>query len=189
MDRREALRRTALAIGGVLSAPTILGILNGCTAKPGIDWKPKFFSEDQGILVSQVAGIIIPKTDTPGAREAGVPGFIDSMIKDVYNQSERDQFMKGMQDFISTAGKENSDPFIEWDEKDQTAFVKKVHDEALKTEAKEKPFILAMKELTVAGFFTSEPGATKVLQYEAVPGSYKGCIPLKDAGTGKTWAT
>jgi gluconate 2-dehydrogenase gamma chain len=189
MDRREALKRTALAIGGVLSAPTILGILNGCTAKPTIDWKPKFFSEDQGIFVSQVAGIIIPKTDTPGAREAGVPGFIDSMVKDVYSQTERDQFMKGMQDFMSAAEKEKHDPFIEWDEKEQTAFVKKVHDEAIQADAKDKPFILAMKELTVAGFFTSEIGATKVLQYEAVPGSYKGCLPIKEVGTGKTWAT
>ncbi len=44
-----------------------------------------------------------------------------------------------------------------------------------------------MKELTVVGFFTSEPGATQVLQYKAVPGSYKGCIPLAEVG--KTWAT
>jgi hypothetical protein len=39
------------------------------------------------------------------------------------------------------------------------------------------------------GYFTSEVGATKVLQYEAVPGAYKGCIPLKEAGQGRTWAT
>jgi hypothetical protein len=37
------------------------------------------------------------------------------------------------------------------------------------------------------GFFTSEPGATQVLQYEAVPGAYKGCVPLSEVG--RTWAT
>src|SRR5690242_4936396 len=99
MDRREALKRTALAIGGILSAPTIVGILNGCTAKPTINWKPQFLSEDQGILVSQVAGIIIPKTDTPGAKEVGVPGFIDLMLKDVFPPEDRDKFMKGLEDF------------------------------------------------------------------------------------------
>jgi len=41
------------------------------------------------------------------------------------------------------------------------------------------------KELVMLGFFTSEAGATKVLQYEAVPGSYKGCIPLSEAGKRK----
>jgi hypothetical protein len=38
------------------------------------------------------------------------------------------------------------------------------------------------------GFFTSEPGATQVLQYDPVPGAYKGCIPLSEAGNGKAWA-
>ena len=54
MDRREALKRTALLMGGAVSAPAILGILKGCTAKPSIDWKPVFLSSDQGILVTQV---------------------------------------------------------------------------------------------------------------------------------------
>jgi hypothetical protein len=44
-----------------------------------------------------------------------------------------------------------------------------------------------IKELTCLGFFTSEPGATQVLQYEAVPGAYHGCVPLAEVG--KTWAT
>ena len=44
------------------------------------------------------------------------------------------------------------------------------------------------KELTLLGFFTSEPGATQVLQYEPVPGAYHGCIPIAEAGNGKQWA-
>ena len=76
----------------------------------------------------------------------------------------------------------------------QTAFVKKVHDKAVEAEkntkpAPKRPFILMAKELTMLGFFTSEVGATQVLQYVAVPGSYKGCIPISEAGNGKTCAT
>jgi gluconate 2-dehydrogenase gamma chain len=189
MDRREALKRTALMVGGVLSAPTIAGILNGCKAKPTIDWKPQFLTEDQGILVSQVSGIIIPKTDTPGAKEVGVPGFIDTMVKDVYSPENRDKFIKELEAFSKEAEQEYGDPFIDLSEEDQTAFVLKNHEAALKADAKERPFILNMKELTVAGFFTSKIGATEVLQYEAVPGAYKGCLPLLQAGKGKTWAT
>ncbi len=95
MDRREALKRTAWIMGGVVSAPAIMGVLKGCAAKPTIDWKPVFLSEDQGILVSQVAEIIIPKTDTPGAKETGVPGFIDLMLKDVYSKEDQDRFLVG----------------------------------------------------------------------------------------------
>jgi len=194
MDRREALKRTAWIMGGVVSAPAIMGVLKGCAAKPTIDWKPVFLSEDQGILVSQVAEIIIPKTDTPGAKDTGVPGFIDLMLKDVYSKEDQDHFLAGLKAFDEEASKEYGDPFIELDEEKQAAFVKKLHDTAVEAEkatkpAPKRPFVLMTKELTMLGFFTSEVGATQVLQYVAVPGSYKGCVPLAEAGNGKTWAT
>jgi hypothetical protein len=176
-------------MGGILSAPTIAGILKGCTAKPTIDWKPQFLSEDQGILVTQVSGIIIPKTDTPGAIEVGVPGFIDIMLKDVFPPQEREDFINGLEAFSKEAEIEYGSRFIELSDKDQTAFLLKNHEAAFKSNTKERPFIMSIKELTVAGFFTSKAGATQVLQYEAVPGAYQGCLPLSQTGNGKTWAT
>src|SRR5690606_33600173 len=113
MDRREALRRTALLMGGALSAPAIMGVLNGCTAKPTIDWKPEFLSNDQGILISQIAEIIIPKTDTPGAKDVGVPAFIDSMLKDVYSKEEQQRYLDGLKSFDEQAKAQYGESFIE----------------------------------------------------------------------------
>jgi gluconate 2-dehydrogenase gamma chain len=194
MDRREAIKRTAWMMGGIISAPAIMGVLKGCTAKPSIDWKPEFLSQDQGVLVSQVAEIIIPKTDTPGAKDVGVPSFIDQMLKQVYKKEDQDRFLAELKAFDDAANAAHGDPFIELDAETQQAFVKKTHDEAIEAERKtndasKRPFILMMKELTMLGYFTSEVGATKVLQYEAVPGAYKGCIPVSEAGNGRTWAT
>jgi gluconate 2-dehydrogenase gamma chain len=193
MDRREALKRTAWIMGGAVSAPAIMGILKGCAAKPTIDWTPVFLSSEQGALISQVSEIIIPKTDTPGAKDVGVPGFIDQIVKECYKKEDQDTFLKELQAFDDAAKKEYGDPFIELDAEQQTAFVKKVHDAAVNTEdtgtPAPRPFILALKELTMLGYFTSEPGATQVLQYNPVPGAYKGCVPVSEAGNGKTWAT
>ena len=193
MDRREALKRTAWIMGGAVSAPAIMGILKGCAAKPTIDWTPVFLSSDQGALVSQVAEIIIPKTDTPGAKDVGVPGFIDQILKECYKKEDQDKFLAELKAFDDEAKKEYGDPFIELDAEQQAAFVKKVHDAAVNTDdvgtPPERPFILTLKELTMLGYFTSEPGATQVLQYSPVPGAYKGCIPVGEAGNGKTWAT
>jgi hypothetical protein len=189
MDRREALKRTAWLMGGAVSAPAILGVLKGCTAKPSLDWKPVFLTTEQGALVSEVSEIIIPKTDTPGAKEVGVPGFIDQMVSECYSKEDQDKFINGLKAFDDEAKKEYGDPFIELSPEDQAAFVKKVHDTAVNSDEKERPFILALKELTMLGFFTSEVGASQVLQYNPVPGSYKGCIPVAEAGNGKTWAT
>jgi gluconate 2-dehydrogenase gamma chain len=193
MDRREALKRASWLMGGMLSAPAIAGILDGCTAKSTIDWKPVFFTDEQGVLVSQVAEIIIPATDTPGAIETGVPAFIDQMMKEVYTKEDSDRFMAGLIKFNEEAEKAYGDPFIELEPSEQAAYVKKVHDEAIAVENGDhgkdykRPFILMTKELTLLGFFTSEIGATKVLQYDPVPGEYKGCVPLSEVG--KTWAT
>jgi len=189
MDRRDAIKRTAMLMGGAISAPALMGILEGCTAKPTIDWTPSFLTQDQGVLITQLAEIIIPKTDTPGAKDVGVPAFIDLMMKDAYPQEDKDRFLEGLKTFDEQAEKNFGDRFIELDPEKQVEHVKAVHAAALEENKgrDERPFILMVKELTLLGFFTSEPGATQVLQYEAVPGAYKGCISLEEVG--KTWAT
>jgi gluconate 2-dehydrogenase gamma chain len=194
MDRREAIKRTAWLMGGIVSAPAVMGVLKGCTAKPSIDWKPQFFNDNEAGVISQVAEIIIPKTSTPGAKDAGVPEFIDLMLKDVYGEEDQKRFRDGLKAFDEEANTAYGDPFNELEAEQQTEYVKKKHDEAVQAERSEnkpekRPFILMMKELTMLGFFTSEPGATQVLQYDPVPGAYKGCIPLSEAGNGRTWAT
>ncbi|MBN8577510.1 MAG: gluconate 2-dehydrogenase subunit 3 family protein [Cytophagales bacterium] len=193
MDRREALRKTALLMGAAVSATAFAGIMQGCKATPELTYVPSFFTEDQARLVSELAQTIIPKTDTPGAKEAGVPGFIDRILKECYKKEDQDKFLNGLAEFEAAAKAAHGDSFIYLSPEKQLAFVKAQNEAAVtavRADASQpRPFILSAKELTLLGFFTSEPGATQVLQYEAVPGSYKGCIPLSEAGNGKTWAS
>ena len=192
IDRREALRKTALLMGAAVSASAMAGLLNGCKATPDLNYKHVFFNEDQARLVSELSGIIMPKTDTPGAKEVGVPNFIDKMLNECYKKEDQDRFLAGLATFDEDAKKAHGDSFIYLKPEEQLAFVKKYNEDAVKTSKEKpgpKPFFLMAKELTLMGYFTSEVGATKVLQYEAVPGAYKGCIPLKEAGQGRTWAT
>lgn len=196
MNRRELLQRVAYLMGGAISAPAVLGLLNGCTAKQEPTWQPVFLSKEQGALVADVAEIIIPRTDTPGAKDAGVAAFIDVMLKDVYQDEDRKRYVEGLSAFDEAARTAHGKPFVELAKPQQTELVRKFHDEAVATELAaetrpsylRRPFILMTKELTLLGFFTSKPGATQVLQYAAVPGSFQACIPLAQAGNGKAWA-
>jgi len=192
MDRREALQRTALMLGYAISAPALMGILNGCKASPEAAFKPVFFTEDLAAMIAEIAEIIIPKTDTPGAKDVGVPAFIDLMLKDCYAKEDQDRILKGATDFNADAEATYGDRFLDCEAAEQKELVNKYHGEAIaamksETPPKDRPFILVIKELTMLGFFTSEPGATQVLQYEAVPGAYKGCLPLSEVG--RAWAT
>lgn len=199
MNRREVLQKSALILGYAITGPTLAGLMNGCKAKPGLAFKPEFLNEEQAALVSELTEIIIPKTDTPGAIDAGVPSFIDGLLKEVYSQKQKDNFIQGLTAFDEEAKKTFGDSFVYCKPEDKKAHFKKVHDEALKkvkdsgsfgwwrSGGGEKPFIIEVKELTITGFFTSEPGATLVLQYNQVPGPFKGCVPLNEVG--KAWAT
>ena len=191
MNRREALHRAGLVLGYAVSAPVLAGIMNGCKPTPKLNYKPVFFTDDQARLVAEVAEIMIPKTDTPGAKDVGVPHFIDQILKECYKKEDQDNFLTGLKTFDDDARTAYGNPFMELDSAKQQEHVKKVHDVVInarkKGEMKETSFILSMKELTVTGFFISEPGATQVLHYEAVPGAYHGCVPLAEVG--KTWAT
>lgn len=189
MDRRNAIKRTAILMGGAISTPALTGILQGCSPARKPDWVPQFLTEDEALMIGDIAEIIIPETETPGAKTAGVPEFIDLMLKDVYEPEDQEKFKSGMQQFDQRAQEEYGSSFVKMDGEERTEFVTKVHQEALEnaSDPGSRPFIMMVKELTFLGFFTSEPGATQVLQYEAVPGDYNGCEPLEEIG--KTWAT
>lgn len=200
MNRREAIQRAALVLGYTITGPALIGVMNGCKASPELTYTPAFFTAEQALLVAELAEVLIPKTDTPGAKDCGVPAFIDSLIYEVYPQEKKDNFIKGLTAFNDEAKTTYGNDFADCTSEEKVALVKKHHEQALsgntegasfgwwrKGGGNEKPFIIEMKELTLLGFFTSEPGATQVLQYNPVPGPYKGCVPLQEVG--KTWAT
>ncbi|NOS90587.1 MAG: gluconate 2-dehydrogenase subunit 3 family protein [Cyclobacteriaceae bacterium] len=193
IDRREALKKTALFLGAAVSASAMAGILNGCKATPDLNYKPVFFNEDEARLVSELADIILPKTDTPGAKELGVPNFIDKMLNECYKKEDQERFKTGLAAFDEDAKKAHGDSFIYCKPEDQVAHITKSLTAAIEERktnpGAKRPFILMAKELTMLGYFSTQVGAENVLQYEAVPGAYKGCIPLKEAGKGRTWAT
>lgn len=195
IHRRELLRRAAVLLGGSLSAPAMLGMLQGCSANPAADPDGSFLGRARFGVVAEVAEIMIPRTDTPGARDVGVAGFIDTMLANVYPESAQRRYLAGLDDFERDAVARTGQTFLSLDVDARREFVTAVHAEALSgagpggVPGRRRPFILMTKELVLLGYFTSEPGATQVLQYDPLPGAYHGCLALTAAGTGRTWAT
>ena len=185
MQRRDLLRRAAWMLGGAISAPAALAILQGCSAKdPAVSataFKPKFLTgASQMDIVTEIADIIIPKTDTSGALDAGVPAFIDLVLADVYPKDAQERFTAGLAEFASAAATTGK-PFLEQDQAQRVAFVKQSLETALAAEGTPKhpkPFILMARELTLLGFFSSKVGITENMEYVAVPTAYHGCVPL-----------
>ncbi|HKG08261.1 MAG TPA: gluconate 2-dehydrogenase subunit 3 family protein [Pedobacter sp.] len=221
MDRREAVKNMAFLMGGALSATTIGIFLEGCNS-PSTKTNGSLFTEGQLKLIAEVADIIIPDTDTPGAKAAGVGPFIALMIKDCYPEDAQKAFLKGLEDLESQSEDQFKKSFLEISVeqrrqlvgklRDQTVLQMKAEQEILDKQKeadlenkktnpekaksqtenagvisilpKDKPateprFFAIVRDLTLLGYFTSETGATKALEYVYIPGRYDGCVDLK----------
>ena len=187
IGRREALRRTAMLLGGVLSAPAIAGVLAGCDSRTA-DGTWRALTSEQGDLVATLAEHIIPETDTPGARAAGVHVFIDRMLAGHYGEEDRKRVLDGLEEFDERARRECGNAFIRCSAEKQRVLLMRVDEEAFAPLAgrRDVPWFRTIKELTVLGYYTSEIGATRELRHVAVPERFEGCVPLTQIG--RTWS-
>jgi hypothetical protein len=192
MNRRDALTRVSLLLGG-----SILGaeaFLSGCTNPP----KQKLggggtnFTNDDIAFLDEIADTILPATDSPGAKEAKVGLFMTVIVKDCYTQADQKIFLDGMQQLDDASKKKNGKSYMESTPEQRHDLLVDLDKEQKAYMAKKKAtdpahYFRMMKELTLWGYFTSEPGANKALRYIAVPGKYQGCIDYKKGD--KAWAT
>ncbi len=192
MDRREALKRTALITGYALSASTIAGVLQGCQPEqksPLDEWQPAYFTKEEGLMIAEIAERILPRTDIPGAQDVFVHEFIDLMVKDCRKAEDQARFSKGLAELMEMCKTTNGKAFLDCSEEEQLALLNQ-QDKAARQlvgtnpylDEEDYPFFLELKELVLTGYFTSEQIGTEVLAYLPVPGGYEGCMPY-EAGT------
>jgi hypothetical protein len=191
LTRRQALRRVGALLGGVVSAPTVAGVLSGCQRQGGSDWTPSVLSAAQNEMIDTMAEIMIPATDTPGASAANVNRFIDAIVGESWLEEDRKRFMSGLEETQARAKRQHGAPFGELSGEQQTAFVAELDEEhfgadAEESDREEPPFYRSLKELVIVGYYTSEVGATQELQTNIVPGYYDGDVPYEKIG--RAWS-
>ena len=191
INRRQALRRVGALLGGVVSAPTVAGVLSGCQRMSGPDWTPQTLTQEQNQMVDTIAEIIIPTTDTPGASAANVNRFIDALVGESYLPKDRDRFLKGLDETNARCKEAHGSAFVECTSEQQQSFVEALDTETFGPDAPEvdrenPPFFRMLKELVIVGYYTSEIGATQELKTNIVPGYYDGDVPYEEVG--RAWS-
>jgi hypothetical protein len=112
MNRREALSRVALILGGTVVGAGVF--LEGC--KPSdkkAEGSSREFTPNDVAYLDEIAETIIPATDTPGAKAAKVGAFMTVMVKDCYEDDDQKTFRDGMDKINNAADKKFDKSFME----------------------------------------------------------------------------
>jgi hypothetical protein len=183
MNRRDSLKGLGLLVGGNLLAPAVLADFLQATASikdEKSDWKPRLLSSQQATLLPELVEVIIPETDTPGAKAALVHVFVDLYANQCYPKTQQQVFLKGMDNLDTVSQKQLGRTFLKLSKEERLGLLKQLEKESLeKGEPVEQSFIRMLKHLTLLGFFSSQAGVTKATSYIRSPGPFEGCIDLK----------
>ena len=199
MNRRDALARVALLMGGaVIGADYFLTGCGPATSEKAATGKDeavgrafKPLDAKQVAYLDEVGDTILPPTKTPGAKAAKIGSFMAVMVRDCYAPADQQIFMDGFEKLEAASRQQNGKGFLESTPAQRLALLKALDAEQTqysKTKKLEQPnhYFRMLKELTLLGYFTSEVGATQALRYQPVPGKYDGNVPYKKGD--KAWA-
>jgi hypothetical protein len=203
IDRREAIRRVSVLLGGV----AFVGgsqLLTACAGdRPAAADSTKaaasgpapigeFSVADQQFL-DEVADTILPTTSkSPGAKAAATGPFMALMVTDTYTPADQKIFRDGMTALDEACTKAHQTAFMQATPEQRTALLTTLDQEQHAFQKTRKPdepqhYFRMMKELTLLGFFTSEIGYTKAMRYKETPGKYEACLPYTKGET--SWAS
>ena len=190
MNRRTSLK-SALGIG-----------LVGISSFSAYKW----YSLDQKVdvksilsykaLIAELAETIIPQTDSPGAKAAGVEVYILNVISNCTRNREQNKFLNGLRDLEEYTTDKYDKTFFNCDKKEKIQILehfeqKDTYSFAILNKINNKflgqSFFSKLKSLTVEGYCLSKRGATEGLAYDYIPVNYNACVPIKP--NQKSWAT
>lgn len=188
MDRRQALYQTSLLLGGSIIAAE--AILSGCTPKSARSTGALFQPGDEALL-DAIAETILPTTsDSPGAKAAGAGAFMMLIVQDCYEEEEQKSFVEGLKNIQEESKGKFKVAFTALKPEQQFQLLSTLdqkasaHEKNRVEDAPPHAFTL-IKQLATFAYFSSEPGMTKALRYDPIPGRFEGCVEYKGE---KAWA-
>lgn len=172
MKRRTLLKHVFL-IGGVI------WVFPGCGNTDDPKGTAAYLDMEEEALLGELVDLVIPSTDTPGARELGVHLFVIRMVSECRPPAFAKSFKQGMGQFVTGAEKAFGKKWKHIPVERQLAYMEQKKRD--KEEGSEIPtFLKGLRELTVKGYMNSEYVMTKLLPYQLIPGYFKGCVPVSE---------
>lgn len=196
MNRREALKNTALLGGTAVVSTSLLTLLQSCQQQPRLGWQPQFLNVNHAQLISSLVDTMLPATDTPGGLDVKVDLFIDLVFAKTMEEEAKKQKVAEMDEFnemcAARFGKvfhqldaDQKKTILQDEESNSPTFNGGVWGTAV-GEQEPVGFYRSLKSMAIWAYCSSEEIGKNVLNYDPIPGPFKGCIPFSDVG--KVWS-
>jgi glucoside 3-dehydrogenase (cytochrome c) hitch-hiker subunit len=190
MDRREfiaALGRCSAAVPalGLLSLRAQLALGRDVHARVEEARRPRALDEHQYRMVSRLAELILPETDTPGATAANVPQFVDVLLAESLMEKDKAHFLEGLERIDVQSRATCGTDFLNAREEDQAALMRALdiprreHESAdIGGDGSAQQTFASLKGLVIYGYFTSAVVMKDILKVPIIPGRYDGSVPV-----------
>jgi hypothetical protein len=182
VTRRDALLRLGALCGLALSGDVLAAV-----TAPKSAARPEWMSADELALTGVLAELIIPRTDTPGAKDVGAHVTMDHLLAVCTPEPEQTAFRAGLARVDAAARAQGGKPFVQLPAARQTALLHAMDTGSAPFTPADQRFFHQLKGYVVFAYYTSEAGATRELAYLPIPGGYKGNVKVTPST--RTWAT
>jgi len=157
-------RRDLLKLGASFAIPAAWAQQ---AAKP--DWKPSLLDDHQNETVIALSDLIIPATDTPGAKAAHVNRYIDLFLRDG-NATQRTRFLAGLSWLDGQSIHQHGHPFVHLSPAQQTALLQPLESST----GPGHDFFSLAKAMTAGIYYNTQIGYQELNKGGRVPKSF-GC--------------
>ena len=188
MNRRDYLKYTTTILGYTIAGSSLVSMVQSC--KSPAEAASAYFTSGEFDLLHEIAGSILPESDTPGALSMQVPQFIELLCSEVFSEEDGRAVKKGLIDFELECKKKYNRAFSDLNKSEKEAHLVELDKESahfpitmwgINLDPNPKPisFYRKLKSMVLQGYFTSEKIGKEILVYKPVPGQFIGCVEYK----------
>ncbi len=174
ISRRDAIKSLIISVGGTSLLSACGGQVSLGSITPGST--RRFYSEREMALVSRVSDLLIPRTETPGAIDVGVPQFLDQLMTEWANSETQAEHRAGLALLDARLGSEAGGDFLDVSDAVAERALTMVDREAFGGSPVDG--YRNLKGLISQAYFATEAGALDELKWVATPGRWEPCVDL-----------
>ena len=172
ISRRDAIKSLIVSLGGSTLLSACGGRVTLTPSAPGAP--PRFYTDREMAVLSRVSDLLIPRTETPGALDVGVPALLDQLLADWASRDTQADQRAALATLDAELTSRSGGDFLGATDGVAREALAALDADVFAGEAVEG--YRSLKGLVSQVYFATEGGAVEEQGWMAVPGRWDPCV-------------